>query len=154
MEDYDSLKVGDVIEGPFWPERVKVVSFKRVGNSMGVSGVGLQTNKYYSSILSKDDVSKIKIIEMKRRDFSFDPESFFLVIEGKRIRLAHQFDPLYAVNVSQIDPLPHQIDAVYFHILRNPKIKEKVVNKIMIKAQVPWDKLSDLVRGRVYTVKS
>jgi hypothetical protein len=27
------------------------------------------------------------------------------------------------------------------------KIKEKVVNKIMIKAQVPWDKLSDLVRG-------
>jgi len=123
MEDYDSLKVGDVIEGPFWPERVKVVSFKRVGNSMGVSGVGLQTNKYYSSILSKDDVSKIKIIEMKRRDFSFDPESFFLVIEGKRIRLAHQFDPLYAVNVSQIDPLPHQIDAVYFHILRNPKIK-------------------------------
>jgi len=123
MEDYGSLKVGDVIEGPFWPERVKVVSFKRVGNSMGVSGVGLQTNKYYSNILSKDDVSKIKIIEMKRRDFSFDPESFFLVIEGKRIRLAHQFDPLYAVNVSQIDPLPHQIDAVYFHILRNPKIR-------------------------------
>lgn len=60
---------------------------------------------------------------MKIRDFSCDPEAFFLVNEGRRIRLAHQFDPLYAVNVSQIDPLPHQIDGVYFHILKHPRIR-------------------------------
>ncbi|MEM3907240.1 MAG: DEAD/DEAH box helicase family protein [Nitrososphaerota archaeon] len=44
-------------------------------------------------------------------------------MEGKRIRFAYQFDPLYAVNVSQIDPLPHQIDAVYHYILKHPRIR-------------------------------
>src|SRR6266481_6607303 len=35
----------------------------------------------------------------------------------------YPFDPLYAVNVSQVDPLPHQIEAVYHYILRNPSIR-------------------------------
>jgi len=39
------------------------------------------------------------------------------------MRNAFQFDPLYAVNVSQVDPLPHQIEAVYYYILRNPRIR-------------------------------
>ncbi|MHA1267966.1 MAG: helicase-related protein, partial [Candidatus Helarchaeota archaeon] len=38
-------------------------------------------------------------------------------------RNAFQFDPLYAVNISQVDPLPHQIEAIYHHILQNPHIR-------------------------------
>jgi len=118
-----SLREGYIIEGPFWPERIKVISYRKVGASIEINGVGLDSGRFYPRILTEADLEKIKWIELKERDFSCDAESFFLVIEGKRIRLAHQFDPLYAVNVSQIDPLPHQIDAVYFHILRNPRIR-------------------------------
>jgi hypothetical protein len=35
----------------------------------------------------------------------------------------YQFDRLHAVNVSQVDPLPHQIEAVYHYILRNPPLQ-------------------------------
>jgi SNF2 family DNA or RNA helicase len=122
MED-KNLKEGNIIEGPFWPEQIRVISYRKIGASIEVYGVGLNTGRFYSRILTSSDLDKIKWVEAKKRDFSGDAESFFLVIEGRRIRLAHQFDPLYAVNVSQIDPLPHQIDGVYFHILRHPRIR-------------------------------
>jgi hypothetical protein len=38
---------------------------------------------------------------------------FRLVSEAHRIRLAHLFDPVLAVHTSLVEPLPHQITAVY-----------------------------------------
>jgi superfamily II DNA or RNA helicase len=112
-----------VLEGPFWPERIKVVSVKRIGTSMEICGVGIDTGQFYPRVLTQNDLTKIRTVELSRKDFSGDAESFFLSMEGKRIRFAFQFDPLYAVNVSQIDPLPHQIDGVYHYILRHPRIR-------------------------------
>lgn len=40
-----------------------------------------------------------------------------------RIRNAFQFDPLYGVSVSQVDALPHQIEAVYHYMLKSPNIR-------------------------------
>ena len=49
--------------------------------------------------------------------FSADPECFKLGVEAQRIRLAHLFDPMMAVHTSNVEPLPHQISAVYEHML-------------------------------------
>src|SRR3989449_1726476 len=51
----------------------------------------------------------------KGRPGSFDGDGvlFRLVSEAHRIRLAHLFDPVLAVHTSLVDPLPHQITAVY-----------------------------------------
>jgi superfamily II DNA or RNA helicase len=45
--------------------------------------------------------------------FDADPASFRLALEAYRISLAHLFDPLMAVHTSSVEPLPHQISAVY-----------------------------------------
>ena len=42
---------------------------------------------------------------------------------GSRRVLAHAFDPQFAVSLSQVDPLPHQLDAVYKHMLLLPRIR-------------------------------
>jgi superfamily II DNA or RNA helicase len=118
-----SVKLDNLLEGPFWPERIKVVSVKEIGNNVEVCGVGSSTGRFYQSILTQSDLEKVKHVELRGKDFSGDAEAFFLLMEGKRIRFAFQFDPLYAVNVSQIDPLPHQIDAVYHYILKHPRIR-------------------------------
>ncbi len=47
------------------------------------------------------------------RTFDADGTLFRLVSEAQRIRLAHLFDPLLAVHTSLVEPLPHQITAVY-----------------------------------------
>jgi superfamily II DNA or RNA helicase len=51
----------------------------------------------------------------RARPWSFDGDRhvFRLVSEAHRIRLTHLFDPLMAVHTSPVDPLPHQITAVY-----------------------------------------
>jgi SNF2 family DNA or RNA helicase len=49
--------------------------------------------------------------------FDGDGATFRLVSEARRIRLAYLFDPLLAVHTSLVDPLPHQITAVYGEML-------------------------------------
>ena len=53
------------------------------------------------------------------RPFSFDGDgdAFKLTCEAKRIDLAFLFDPMMAVHSSNVDPLPHQITAVYESLL-------------------------------------
>ncbi|MBC7217152.1 MAG: DEAD/DEAH box helicase family protein, partial [Candidatus Caldatribacterium sp.] len=48
---------------------------------------------------------------------------FLLFLEAFRMRLAYAFDPHYAISVTQVDLLPHQVDAVYQHILPMPRIR-------------------------------
>ncbi|MCS6883591.1 MAG: helicase-related protein [Oscillochloridaceae bacterium] len=65
-------------------------------------------------LLYRDDEPALAIAEAGR-PWSFDGDGrlFRLVAEAHRIRLAHLFDPLLAVHTSIVEPLPHQITAVY-----------------------------------------
>jgi superfamily II DNA or RNA helicase len=49
--------------------------------------------------------------------FDGDPAAFQLTCEAKRIDLAFLFDPMMAVHTSNVEPLPHQITAVYESML-------------------------------------
>ncbi len=55
--------------------------------------------------------------ERARWSFDADGETFVLASEAKRISLAYLFDPMLAVHLSRIRPLPHQIRAVYGEML-------------------------------------
>lgn len=49
--------------------------------------------------------------------FDADPDEFRLAAEALRIKYAALYDPMAAVNSSDVDPLPHQIRAVYEELL-------------------------------------
>ncbi|MEJ5169544.1 MAG: helicase-related protein [Fimbriimonadales bacterium] len=72
------------------------------------------TGRVDNILLYRSDESRLEVVEAGR-PWSFDGDGalFRLVSEAHRIRLAHLFDPLLAVHTSVIDPLPHQITAVY-----------------------------------------
>ena len=65
-------------------------------------------------VLYRHDEAQLTIVE-QGRPWKFDGSGalFRLVSEAHRIRLAHLFDPLLAVHASLVEPLPHQITAVY-----------------------------------------
>jgi hypothetical protein len=65
--------------------------------------------------LSAEQVDQISVVQKDPAVISADPEEFFLLVEAHRIRFAHQFDPMLAVSVSKVDPLPHQIEADYHY---------------------------------------
>ncbi|HOH28824.1 MAG TPA: helicase-related protein, partial [Candidatus Hydrogenedentes bacterium] len=69
-------------------------------------------------ILYRHDEARLEVVEAGR-PWSFDGDGalFRLAAEAHRIRLAHLFDPVLAVHTSLVEPLPHQITAVYESML-------------------------------------
>jgi len=66
------------------------------------------------TLLYRDSEPALEVLEPGRQwSFSAEGELFRLASEALRIKLAYLFDPLLAVNTSDIEPLPHQITAVY-----------------------------------------
>lgn len=119
-----NLKIGDVIKHPIFPEPVKVIAVKFIDQEMvKLEAIGVNSKKYYDPILNHAELDAIANSSDDGFKFTGDAEHVFLFLEGMRIRNAFQFDPLYGVTVSQVDPLPHQIEAVYHYILKNPNIR-------------------------------
>ena len=76
------------------------------------------TGKVANELLYRHDEPRLEIVEQGRPwSFDGDGQLFRLVSEAQRIRLAHLFDPLLAVHTSLVEPLPHQITAVYESML-------------------------------------
>lgn len=67
-----------------------------------------------NELIYRNDEPRLDLVE-QGRPWSFDGDGamFRLVSEAHRIHLAHLFDPVLAVHTSIVDPLPHQITAVY-----------------------------------------
>ena len=74
--------------------------------------------KVANELLYRHDEPRIEIAA-QGRPWSFDGDGYLfrLVSEAHRIRLAHLFDPVLAVHTSVVEPLPHQITAVYESML-------------------------------------
>ena len=69
-------------------------------------------------LLGRDDEATVDVAVLERPwAFDGDGENFKLAVEAKRIDLAFLFDPMMAVHTSNVDPLPHQITAVYESML-------------------------------------
>lgn len=119
------IKKDMVLEGPLWPEPVRVLSVDHFGTMLQVDAVGTRTRQFYAGIIvTAAQADELKVVSSaKGMDFSGDPEAFHLAIEALRIRLAYEYDPHFAVNASTITPLPHQLDAVYRYMLKSPLVR-------------------------------
>ncbi|MGW7542167.1 helicase-related protein [Streptomyces sp. NPDC054770] len=71
------------------------------------------------TILYRDHESKLALAAStpSHEGFNADPELFRLAAEALRIRMAARGDAMLAVSTSVLDPLPHQIQAVYNELL-------------------------------------
>ncbi len=77
-----------------------------------------------NELLYRDREPTLEIVTQGRPwSFKADGSLFRLVSEAYRIRLAHLFDPLLAVHTSSVEPLPHQITAVYEEMLTRQPLR-------------------------------
>lgn len=56
-------------------------------------------------------------------DFRTDGETVRLFVEGERLRYGHLFSPTFGVEIALIDPVPHQLVAVYQRMLSEPRLR-------------------------------
>jgi len=76
------LKPGDVLNGDFWPEPVRVLTVQVSGPRVKIEAVGLRTQQFFPRILSSDDLSRLQVSVETGRDFTGRAEVFFLAVEG------------------------------------------------------------------------
>jgi SNF2 family DNA or RNA helicase len=116
------LKEGTIVEGPFWSEPVELK--KVINRNIGFHLIGstVNTGQHIDVIIPFEDLDKIRVKDFAL-SFTSDGEELFLCLESIRFSHASLFDPFLAMNVSKIDPLPFQIEAVYGYVLKLPKVR-------------------------------
>ena len=52
-----------------------------------------------------------------------DAKRFKLGIEALRLGLAYEYDPYFSLSIARVDPLPHQLEAVYDYMMKSPRLR-------------------------------
>lgn len=119
MED---LKPGIIVKGSRWPEPINIKKTELYDPYVKIVASGTESNENFDQMIPLSELADMDI-QVVNTDFSAKPREIFLALESKRYHFASTYDPLLAMSTSKVDPLPHQIDAVYGHVLRMPKIR-------------------------------
>lgn len=110
----EDLQPDAVVRGILPDAGVTVVSAEWHGSDALTLVYRGPDGKVADEILYRHDEPRLDLVGAGRPwSFDGDGELFRLVSEAHRIRLAHLFDPVLAVHTSMVEPLPHQITAVY-----------------------------------------
>ena len=118
------IQPGQIVKNLDANEPVTIDEIQDFGSDVNIEYTGVNTHRKGDKIISKEELSKLEIVSNKGAfHFSGDPNKFTLYTEAERIKSAFQFDPLFAVNCSIVDPLPHQVEAVYKYLLPLPRIR-------------------------------
>src|SRR6266850_123304 len=114
MSKLEALTPGASVRGILPDALVTVVGVQWFGSEALELTYKAPDGKVANELLYRRDENRIAVAEHGRPwGFDGDGALFRLVSEANRIRLAHLFDPVLAVHTSVVDPLPHQITAVY-----------------------------------------
>src|SRR3954469_22737281 len=116
------IRPGAVLRGLAGPEPVTVVAVDRLTDDSANVAYRTESGALAERMVFSSDLPGLTPVQAGAA-FSFDgdPASFKLAAEARRMRLAHLFDPQAALGTSDVDPLPHQLRAVYEEMLtRHP----------------------------------
>ena len=106
-----------------FPEPIEITKTASMGGFVKVSGKGLRTGKFYDSVLSPEQLGTLKNVTSDGELFDGDASNFRLGVEARRLKWAYEYDPYFSLSIARVDPLPHQLEAVYDYFLKLPRIR-------------------------------
>lgn len=118
MARLEDITVGASVVGILGGMPVSIIAVKWYGNAVLEVTFKDARGQLASQLLYREDEERLSV-KSESLPWSFDADANILrlVSEAYRISLAHIFDPYLAVHTSSIEPLPHQISAVYQEML-------------------------------------
>ena len=124
MSRLEELKPNAAVRGILPDVLATVVNVQWFGSEALELTYKSPSGKVANELLYRHDEPRLEVVE-QGRPWSFDGDGglFRLVSEAHRIRLAHLFDPVLAVHTSVLEPLPHQITAVYDVMLQRQPLR-------------------------------
>ncbi|WP_290883887.1 DEAD/DEAH box helicase [Fischerella sp.] len=124
MVRLEELTKGTQVKGILPNSLVTIVDAQWHGSNVVELTYKDATGTLGNELVFRDKETTLEIVaEGGLWSFTADGAKFRLVSEAHRIRLAHLFDPLLAVHTSLVEPLPHQITAVYGEMLTRQPLR-------------------------------
>ncbi|NLH93348.1 MAG: DUF3883 domain-containing protein [Candidatus Cloacimonetes bacterium] len=118
MMRLEDIKAGALIQGIEPGEVVRIVTSEPIGGDAYTVYYKKSDSSLRERLIYRSDEENLSIA-VAGRPWTFDAPGaeFKLAVEANRINLAYLFDPMMAVHTSNVEPLPHQITAVYESLL-------------------------------------
>jgi hypothetical protein len=123
MSEQGILREGQTLTGPLFNEPMRVETVRSNGTETWVVGlVGTQTERFRKVTLTSKDIAALRILESKL-SYDGDGQLLRLGIQAYSLGIAYEFDPYFGLSISRVDPLPHQLEAVYDYLLKLARVR-------------------------------
>jgi len=118
------FKIGQRVQMPgHFAQPVVLEEVRRIGDSYECR-VRLADGSLDETTITEEEARRL--FEAEAAEARIQPvnaEQLRLLVESTRIRLAYAHDEFFAVSLSGIQTLPHQIEAVYMKMLPQPRLR-------------------------------
>ncbi|HPO87543.1 MAG TPA: helicase-related protein, partial [Candidatus Hydrogenedentes bacterium] len=119
----NQIREGCIVTGSLFNEPMRVETVSASGDGTWIVGlVGMQTERFRRVSLSARDLEELTILDTR---FTYDGESRLLRLglQAYSLGIAWEFDPYFGLSISRVDPLPHQLEAVYDYLLKLARVR-------------------------------
>lgn len=114
---------GQLLTGPLFNEPVRVETVQPNGPASWIVGlVGVRTERFRKVTLSAADLAQLTVLDT-RQSFDGDGRLLRLGLQAYALGIAYEFDPYFGLSISRVDPLPHQLEAVYDYLLKLARVR-------------------------------
>ena len=123
MPPAPDIQPGHTLTGAQFSEPMRVVTAERGaagGWTLGL--VGKRTDRFRQTTLTPEDVAALSV-STASRSYGGAGRLLKLGLQALALGSAHEYDPHFALSASRVDPLPHQIEAVYDNLLKLPGVR-------------------------------
>jgi superfamily II DNA or RNA helicase len=122
MAEAANLSAGQVLIGSLFNEPMRIETAQQTSNGWSLGLVGTQTAIFRRVTLTAADLASLNVVGS---GYSFDGDSRLLRLglQAYALGIAYEFDPYFGLSISRVDPLPHQLEAVYDYLLKLARVR-------------------------------
>ncbi len=117
------LKPGQILTGTLFNEPMRVETVRANGPDTWIVGlVGTQSERFRSVTLTSRDIEALTIFDVTST-YDGDGRLLRLGLQAYSLGIAYEFDPYFGLSISRVDPLPHQLEAIYDYLLKLARVR-------------------------------
>ena len=114
---------GQILTGALFNEPMRVETVAETGPGSWTLGlVGTRSERFRKVSLGASELAGLTVLDSGFR-YDGDGGLLRLGLQAHALGIAWEFDPYFGLSVSRVDPLPHQLEAVYDHLLKLPRVR-------------------------------
>jgi len=111
------------VSGTFFNEPMRVETVRRNGAGAWTLGlVGARSERFRSVTLTDAEIASLKLLD-RACSYAGDGTLLRLGLQAYSLGIAYEFDPYFGLSISRVDPLPHQLEAVYDYLLKVARVR-------------------------------